>query len=145
MIKIRYYTCEIHKYSINLFQSNQNLICLKILILLVHNLGGFHPTHKQSDAERHDTFGEPDVKMGGKNMIMMFERMLQEQSEISEIMAVAQWIVQRNEQFNGKDVSRYLRDYKAVMLRYGISERLQEISFNRVVTDELQESIHEIR
>ena len=40
---------------------------------------------------------------------------------------------------------RYLRDYKAEMLRYGISERLQVISFNRVATDELQESIHKIR
>ena len=31
------------------------------------------------------------------------------------------------------------------MLRYGISVRLQVISFNRVSTDELQESIHGIR
>ena len=31
------------------------------------------------------------------------------------------------------------------MLRYGISERLQVISFNQVATDELQESNHGIR
>ena len=53
-------------------------------------------------------------------------------------------IVQRNGQLNGKDMSRHLRDYKAEMLQYGISERLQVISFNRVTTDELQESIHGI-
>ena len=43
------------------------------------------------------------------------------------------------------NVSHYLRDYKAEMLRYGISDRLQVSSFNRVATDELQERIHEIR
>ena len=79
------------------------------------------------------------------NVMMMFERMLQEQREMSEIKALVERLVQRNGQFNGKDVSRYLRDYKAEMLRYGISERLQVISFNWVATDELQESIHEIR
>ena len=78
-------------------------------------------------------------------MMMMFERMLQEQREMSEITTVVQRLVQRNGQFNGKDVSGYLRDYKAEMLRYGISERLQVTSFNRVATDELQESIHKIR
>ena len=36
------------------------------------------------------------------------------------------------------NVSRYLRDYKAEMLRYGISEGLQVTSFNRVATDGLQ-------
>ena len=41
-------------------------------------------------------------------------------------------------------MSRYLRDYKAEMMRCGISERLQVISFNRVAMDELQESIHKI-
>ena len=51
-------------------------------------------------------------------------------------------VVQRNEQFNGKDVSHYIRDYKMVMLQYGISERLQVISFNRVATDEFKERIH---
>ena len=78
-------------------------------------------------------------------MMMMFERMLQEQREMSEITTVVQQLVQRNGQFEGKDVSHYLRDYKAEMLRYGISERLQVISFNRVATDELQESLHKIR
>ena len=79
------------------------------------------------------------------NMMMMFERMLQEQRDMSEITTVVQRLVQRNGKFDGKDASHYLRDYKAEMLRYGISERLQVISFNRVATDELQESIHEIR
>ena len=78
-------------------------------------------------------------------MMMMFERMLQEQREMSEITKVVQRLVQQNGEFDGKEVSRYLRDYKAEMLRYGISERLQVIYFNRVATDELQESIHEIQ
>ena len=78
-------------------------------------------------------------------MMMMFERMLQEQREMLEITTVVQRLVQRNGQFNGKEVSGYLQDYKAEMLRYGISERLQVSSFNRVATDELQERIHEIR
>ena len=79
------------------------------------------------------------------NMMMMFERMLQEQQEMLEITMVVQELAQRNGQFNGKDVSGYLWDYKAEMLRYGSWERLQVTSFNRVATDELQESIHKIR
>ena len=59
-------------------------------------------------------------------------------------MAVEQ-LVQRSGQFNGKDVSRYLWDYKAEMLRCGISEGLQVTSFSRVATDRLQGSIHEIQ
>ena len=78
-------------------------------------------------------------------MMMMFERMLQEQRSMSEIAAAVERLVQRNGQFNGKDVSRYLRDYKAEMLRCGISEGLQVTSFNRVATDGLQASIHGIR
>ena len=70
-------------------------------------------------------------------MMMMFERMLQEQRVMSEITAAVKRLVQRNGQFNGKDMLGYLRDYKAEMLQYGISERLQVISFNRVATDEL--------
>ena len=94
------------------------------------------------------------MKPGGKEMenqqkasimMMMFERMLQAQREMSEIMTVVQRLVQRNEQFNGKEVSGYLWDYRAEMLRYGISERLQMTSFNQVATDRLQGSIHEIR
>ena len=65
-------------------------------------------------------------------MMAMFERMLQEQRTRSEIAAVVERLVQRNGQFNGKDVSRYLRDYKVEMLRCGISEGLQVTSFNRV-------------
>ena len=59
---------------------------------------------QRSGAERHDTVGEPDVKTGGKemenqqeamsNMMMMFERMLQEQREMSKIMVVVQRLVQ---------------------------------------------------
>ena len=76
------------------------------------------------------------------NMMMMFKRMLQEQHSMSAIAETVERLVQRNGQFNGKDVSRYLRDYKAEMLRCGISEGLQVISFNRVATDGLQASIH---
>ena len=108
---------------------------------------------QRSGAERHDTSGKPDVKPGGKemenqldasNMMMMFEWMLQEQCAMSEIAATVERLVQQNWQFNRKDVSRYLRDYKAEMLRCGISEGLQVTSFNRSVTDGLQGSIHGI-
>ena len=95
------------------------------------------------------------MKTGGKEMenqqeamstmMMMFERMLQEQREMSEITTLVQRLVQRNGQFNGKDVSRYLRDYKAEMLWCGISEGVLVTSFNRVATDGLQASIHGIR
>ena len=78
-------------------------------------------------------------------MMMMFERMLQEQRVMSEITGAVKRLVQRNGQFNGNDVSRYLRDYKAEMIRCGIPEGLQVTSFNRVATDELQERIHKIR
>ena len=76
------------------------------------------------------------------NMMAMFERMLQEQRTMSEISASVERLVQRNGQFNGKDVSRYLQDYKAEMLRCRASEGLQVTSFNRVATDGLQGSIH---
>ena len=38
-------------------------------------------------------------------MMMMFERMLQEQRAMTEIAASVERLVQRNGQFNGKDVS----------------------------------------
>jgi hypothetical protein len=63
---------------------------------------------------------------------------------MSEIAAVVERLVQRNGQFNEKDVSRYLRDYKAEMLWCRISDGLQVTSFNRVATDGLQASIHGI-
>ena len=78
-------------------------------------------------------------------MMMMFERMLQEQRAMTEIAASVERLVQRNGQFNRKDVSWYLRDYKAEMLRCGISEGLQVTSFNRVATDGRQKSIHGLR
>ena len=61
-------------------------------------------------------------QLEASNMMMMFERMLQEQRAMSEIVAIVERLVQRNGQFNGRDVSQYLRDYKAEMLRCGISE-----------------------
>ena len=76
---------------------------------------------------------------------MMFERMLQEQRAMSEITTAVKRLVQRNGEFDGKDVSSYLRDYKAEMMRCRIPEGLQVISFNRVATDELQERIHKIQ
>ena len=76
-----------------------------------------------------------------KNMMAIFKRMLQEQRAMSEIVAAVERLVQRNRQFNGKDVSRYLQDYKAEMLRCRISEGLQVTSFNRVATDGLAPSI----
>ena len=77
-------------------------------------------------------------------MMMMFKRMLQDQHSMSEIAAAVEWLMQRNGQFNGKDVSHYFRDCEE-MLRCGISEGLQVTSFNRVATNGLQRSIHGIR
>jgi hypothetical protein len=58
---------------------------------------------------------------------------------------VVERIVKCNGEFNGKDVSRYLRDYKAQMLRCGISEGYQVIAFNRVAADCLQASLRELQ
>ena len=66
------------------------------------------------------------------NMMAMFDLILQEQCAMSEIAAAVEPLEQQNGKFNGKDVSRYLRDYKAKMLRCGILEGLQVTSFNRV-------------
>ena len=94
------------------------------------------------------------MKMGGKemenqhetnNMMTMFERMLQEQDAISKIAAAIQRLVQRHMQFNGKDLSHYLWNYKEQMLQCGISEGLQVTSFNQVATDGLEGSSHEIQ
>ena len=67
-------------------------------------------------------------------MMMMFERMLQEQHAMPKIAAAIERLM-----------PRYLRDYKAEMLRCGILEGLQVLSFNQVATDGLQASIHGIR
>ena len=60
-------------------------------------------------------------------------------------MAAVKRLIQRNTQFNGNDVSSYLRDYKAEMMRCRIPKGLQVISFSRVASDKLQESIYEIQ
>ena len=73
---------------------------------------------------------------------VMFERMLQEQRAMSEVGTRVERLVQRHRQFDGKDVSRYLHDYKSEMLQCGISEGLQVLSFNRVATDGLPGGIH---
>ena len=70
------------------------------------------------------------------NMMMtMFKQMLQEQLAMSEIVVAVERLVQQNRQFNGKDVSCYLQNYKAEMLQCGISEGLQVISFNPMATN----------
>jgi hypothetical protein len=46
-------------------------------------------------------------------MMVLFERMIQEQCAQLEAASAVERIVKRNGEFNGKDVSRYLRDYKA--------------------------------
>ena len=76
-------------------------------------------------------------------MMMMFNRILQEQHAMSEIKSAVGDDI--NRQFNRNDVSRYLCDYKVEMIRCGIPEGLQVISFSRVATDELHESIYKIQ
>ena len=78
-------------------------------------------------------------------MMMMIKRMQEEQHTMSEMKSAVVRLVQRNGEFDGKDVSRYLHDYKTEMMRCGIPEGLQVISFSRVATDELQERIYKIR
>ena len=66
------------------------------------------------------------MKAGGKEMenqqeamtimMMIIERMQQEQRAMSEIKSAIEWFVQRNGQFNGNDVSRYLGEYKVEMM-----------------------------
>ena len=43
-------------------------------------------------------------------MMMMFERMLQEQREMLKIMVLVEWLMQRNGKFNGEDLSKIARD-----------------------------------
>ena len=85
---------------------------------------------------------EMENQQEGNNMMRILERMLQEQQAMLEVVAVVEWLVQRNMQFNRKEVSRYLRDYTAEMMWLGISEELQVTSFNLATTDGLQGSIH---
>jgi hypothetical protein len=79
------------------------------------------------------------------NMMVLFERMLQEQRVQSEVASAVEQIVKRNGEFSGKDMSRYLRHYKAQMLRCRISEGYQVIAFNQVATDHLQASLRELQ
>ena len=60
-------------------------------------------------------------------MMTVFEQMLQEQHAMLEVVATVERLMQQNEQFNGKDASRYLRDYKAGILRCGILEGLHPL------------------
>ena len=62
------------------------------------------------------------------NMMLMFERMLQEQCTMFEVAIVVERLVERHRQFDE-------RDYKAKLLCFGISEGLLVLSFNRVETD----------
>ena len=64
----------------------------------------------------------PTWNIGGKEMenqqtqvkmTLIFKWMLQEQHAMSEVVAAVERLMQRHEQFDGKDVSLYLRDYKA--------------------------------
>ena len=78
------------------------------------------------DTKRHDTIGESNMKMGDKEMenqeevidmmMMMFNRMLQEQGAMTEIKSAVERLVQRNKQFNGNDLLHYVRDHKAEMM-----------------------------
>ena len=64
---------------------------------------------------------------------------------MSKITKIVDRLVQQNAQFGGKDVIGFIFDYKEGMLRCGISDGMQVISFNRISTNGLQGSIHELR
>jgi cell pole-organizing protein PopZ len=80
----------------------------------------------------HRDIGEPDVKGETEmatqpeviTMLMMFERMLQEQRTMTELGAAIDRLIQRNGQFDGRDVSHNMQDYKAEMVSCGVSEML---------------------
>ena len=62
-----------------------------------------------------------------------------------EIAVSVDRLMHKNGQFNGKDVSRFLQNYKAKILRCGISDRMQDLlSFNRISMDGLQGNIHDL-
>ena len=103
------------------------------------------PLHLSSASPEITGSKEMENEQDSNNMMRMFERMLQEQRVMSEVVVVVERLMQRNGQFNGKDVSRYLRDYKAEMMWCRISKELQVTSFNRVATDGPQGSIQGIR
>ena len=54
-------------------------------------------------------------------------------------------IVDRDEEFDGHDVSHYLQNYKPELTLRGINEALQISSFRRVASDRLQTNIEEIQ
>ena len=78
-------------------------------------------------------------------MLTMFERILQEQRTMTELGVAIDRLIQRNGPFDGRDVSRYMHDYKAEMVHCGVSEALRVSSFSRIATDVLQEKIQELR
>ena len=78
-------------------------------------------------------------------MLTMFERILQEQRTMTELGAAIDRLIQRNGPFDGRDVSRYMRDYKAEMVRCGVSEALRVSAFSRIATDGLQEKIQDLQ
>jgi hypothetical protein len=88
---------------------------------------------------------EMENQLAEINMMVLFERMFQEQRAQLEVASMVEWIVKRNGEFNRKDVSRYLRDYRPQMLRCKIWEGYQVIAFNRVATDRLQASLRELK
>ena len=53
---------------------------------------------------------EMENQQEANNMMMMFEQMLQEQRPMSEVATAIERLGKWNGQFDGKDVSRYLRD-----------------------------------
>jgi hypothetical protein len=77
-------------------------------------------------------------------MLMMFERMLQEQWTMTELGVATDHLIQRNGQFDGQDVSHYMRDYKVKMVCW-VSEALRISTFSRIATNDLQEKIQELR
>jgi hypothetical protein len=76
-----------------------------------------------------------ESQLAKMNMIILFERMLREQRAESKVAFAIKRLVKLRGEFNGKDASHYLQYYKAEMLRCGISEGCQVLSFNWMTID----------
>ena len=59
-------------------------------------------------------------------MMVMFERMLQEQCVMSEVTVAVNRLVQQNNQFDGKNVTRYIPESLTISLVTSIVDQLMQ-------------------